>query len=452
MTNDELIRRAKHDGVKLASFMYCDNGGVLRGKSAHVSRLAGRLDSGVGLTLAMQAMSDMDDLQSVEGMGPVGETRLVPDLATFTVPPYSPNRAMMLCDMMDTDMQPYAACTRDFLKRARAKAASMGLTFQAAFEPEWYFARETAEGEFVPIDRSLVNSAVGAMIAREAVDELVDALEAQGLRVEQYYPELGHGQHELTISHAEALRAADNHLLFKETVRNVAYKHGMLASFAPKPFPDQAGSGCHIHLSAWDADGETNLFYDQTETQNLSELAYGFIAGVMKHMPALIALSCPSVNSYRRLAPGMWSTAYMCYGPDNREAALRIPSRFSGSEMASTNLEYRPADSSANPYIALGGLIFAGLDGIEKGMRPDERQYVDVDPGSLGAVELAQRGIRRYPLALPQAVAYLQADQTLTDALGPDLANSYMAIRHADSLHFGKRDVDYEIRHHFHKY
>ena len=142
----------------------------------------------------------------------------------------------------------------------------------------------------------------------------------------------------------------------------------------------------------------------------------------------------------------------MCYGPDNREAALRIPSRFSGSEMASTNLEYRPADSSANPYIALGGLIFAGLDGIEKGMRPDERQYVDVDPGSLGALELAQRGIRRYPLALPQAVAYLESDATLTDALGPDLANSYMAIRRADSLHFGKRDVDYEIRHHFHKY
>ena len=455
MDIDQIVRRAKPQGVKLVSFLYCDNGGVLRGKSVHVSRLAERMRSGVGLTAAMQAMTDMDELQSVpgSGMGPVGETRLVPDADTFAIAPYAPRRASMMCDMMTPDLLPYSACPRGFLKRAMAKAAEMGLTIQAAFEPEWYFARETEDGEFVPIDRDLVNAATKAMKARDVVDDIVEWLEAQGLEVEQYYPELGHGQHELSIRHADALRAADNHLALKETVRNAAYKHGMLASFAPKPFPEQAGNGCHIHLSAWDADGETNLFYDQTETQNLSELGYGFIAGVMRHMPALMALSCPSVNSYRRLQPGTWSSAYMCYGPDNREAALRIPSRFSGAEMASTNIEYRPADSSANPYIALGGLIFAGLDGIENGLRPDERQNVDVDPRTLSQEELAARGIRRYPMGLPQATAHLQADSMMMEAMGADLANSYIAIRRANSVHCSTRGgVEYEVRHHFHKY
>ena len=451
MGHTEVVRQAKEAGVQLVSFLYCDNGGVIRGKATHVSGLAKRLASGIGLTVAMQAMSDMDQLQVVEGMGPVGEVRLIPDLDTFSILPYAPKRASMLADLVTIERRPWEACPRDFLKRMLAKAGSMGLTFQAAMEPEWYLAKKEGS-DFVPLDESLDNSTIGATFAQDVIDDVVEALEAQGLHVEQYYPELGHGQQELSIGHVGALRAADNHVIYRETVRNVAWQHGLLASFAPKPFPDQAGNGCHIHFSAWDRDEDSNLFFDPDDEQHLSKLAYQFIGGIMAHLPALVALTCPSMNSYRRLSPGSWSTAFTCYGPDNREAALRIPSLFWGSEMASTNLEFRPSDSSANPYIALGGVIAAGLDGVERDLRPGEGQWIDVDPARLTPEELAGRGIRRLPASLMEATRELDEDATLTGAMGPALANSYLAIRRADWELFSQYDAEFEVRNHFYKY
>ena len=451
MDHNEIVRQAQDAGVQLVSFLYCDNGGIIRGKTGHVSGLAGRLEAGIGLTLAMQAMSDMDQLQIVDGMGPVGEVRMIPDTDTFTILPYAPQRALMLADLITIARQPWAACPRDFLKRMLAQAKSAGLTIQAALEPEWYLARK--EGDtYVPCDESLDNSTIGATISREVIDDLVLALETQGLHVEQYYPELGHGQQELSIRHAGALRAADNHILYRETVRNVAWQHGLYASFAPKPFPDQAGNGCHIHFSAWDADGAQNLFFDPDDGQNLSTLAYQFIGGIMAHLPALVALTCPSMNSYRRLSPGSWSTAFTCYGPDNREAALRIPSRFWGAEMASTNLEFRPVDSSSNPYIALGGLIAAGLDGVARDLRPGAGQWIEVDPVRLTPEELAARDIRRLPTTLLESIRALEADTVLTDAMGPLLADSYLTIRRADWELFSQHDAEYEIKNHFYKY
>lgn len=261
MESSEVVKRATEAGVQLVFFLYCDNGGIIRGKSTHVSSLAKRLETGIGLTMAMQAMSDMDQLQSVAGMGPVGEIRLVPDLDTFTVLPYAPKRAVMLADMVTLDHAAWAACPRGFLKRMVARAADRGLRLKAAFEPEWTLA--TKEGStFVPCDQSLCFSTVGSSTSLAVIDDIVGALVAQGLEVEQYYPELGHGQQELSVRYADALRAADGHVLYRETVRGVARQHGFYASFAPKPFVDQAGNGCHIHFSVWDANGQHNLFYD----------------------------------------------------------------------------------------------------------------------------------------------------------------------------------------------
>ncbi len=451
MDAQDIVQQARDAGVRLVTFAYCDNSGVIRGKATHVSGLERRLEYGIGTTTAIQAMGMMDHLQIANGMGPVGEFRSVPDLDTFTLLPYAPNRAMVLTDMMTMDRQPWDACPRYFLKRMLARAESTGLHFQAALEPEWYLARRDGD-TFIPIDESLDNSTLGATIAQDVVDDIVENLEAQGLQLEQYHTEVGHGQHELSITHADALRAADNHIIYRETVRNVAWQHGWLASFAPKPFPDQAGNGCHTHLSAWDATGERNLFYDANDPMQISELAYHFIGGIMAHLPGLILLTGPSMNSYRRLSPGSWSTAYICYGPDNREAAVRIPSRFWGSEMASTNLEYRPADSSSNPYILLGALIAAGLDGIERSLVPPDALCIDEDPARLTADELAARGIKRLPSTLLDAIRELEADATLTDALGPLLADSYITVRMAEWELFSQHDADFEIRHHFYKY
>ena len=249
MESPEILQLARDAGIKLVMFAYCDNSGIIRGKATHVSGLERRLESGIGVTTAMQAMGDMDQLQVVDGMGPVGEFRMMPDLDTFTLLPYAPRRALVLVDMITMDQKPWAACPRHFLKRMLANAASMGITFQAAFEPEWYLARRDGDS-FVPIDESLDNSTLGAAISQDVIDDVVAALEAQGLQIEQYHTEVGHGQQELSITHADALRAADNHIIYRETVRNVAWQHGWLASFAPKPFPDQAGNGCHTHLPA----------------------------------------------------------------------------------------------------------------------------------------------------------------------------------------------------------
>jgi glutamine synthetase len=451
MERTEVVRKAKDAGVHLVSFFWCDNGGIIRGKSTHISGLETRLSSGIGVTTAMQAMGDMDQLQVVDGMGPAGEFRLIPDLDTFTILPYAPKRALMLSDLIATSRQPWEACPRDFLKRMLAKAETMGLTFQVAMEPEWYLARQEGDG-FVPCDESLDNSSVGMTFAQDVVDDVIEALEAQGIGIEQYHTEVGHGQHELSIRHAPALRAADNHLIYRETVRNVAYQHGLFASFAPKPFPDQAGNGCHIHISAWDLDEEENLFFDADDEQSLSELAYYFIGGIMEHLPGLVALTCPSMNSYRRLSPGSWSTAFTCYGPDNREAALRIPSTFWGAEMASTNLEFRPADSSSNPYIALGGLIAAGLDGVARELKPSPEQNVDSDPTLLDPEELVRRGIRRLPSSLLEATRALEEDSVLIETMGPALSGSYLAIRRADWNIFSQQDLEFEIRNHFYKY
>ena len=173
--------------------------------------------------------------------------------------------------------------------------------------------------------------------AAEVMDAIIAALEAQEIEIDQYSPELGHGQRELPFRHALALAAADRQVYFRETVRNVAYRHGLYASLAPKPFPDQAGNGAHIHYSLWDQDGKTNLMYDAADRYGVSQLGYHFIAGVLQHLPALLALTCPSFNSYRRLQPHFWASAYTAWGPDNRECSIHLPSQFRSDRAASTS-------------------------------------------------------------------------------------------------------------------
>ncbi len=277
----------------------------------------------------MMAMSLLDHLASVDGMGPVGEVRILPDPSTYVALPYAPGAGAMLSDLVLPDGTPWDACPRTFLKRAIAELAAEGYGVQAAFEPEFSIGyRESSPGgpsipdRLIPLDDSLCYSSTGFHRAHDFTMELVAAMEAQGLEVEHYYPELGHGQHELSIRYADALRAADNQVLYRETVRGVAFRHG------PGParrllIPDQAGNGCHLHISLVNGDG-SNAFVDVTDQYGLSEVGYHFIGGVLAHLPALVALTAGSVNSYRRLAPQMWASAFTCYGMDNREAAVRI--------------------------------------------------------------------------------------------------------------------------------
>jgi glutamine synthetase len=270
------------------------------------------------------------------------------------------------------------------------------------------------------------------------------------MTVEQYYAELGWGQQELTIRHAPALQAADQHILYRETVRGIALRHGLYASFAPKPWGDQAGNGCHIHFSGWNRGRTVNRFHDPAGQYGLSELATQFMAGMMEHLPALVALTCASVNSYRRLQPQMWASAYRVWGPDNREGALRAVSTFWGHEAESTNVELKSCDSSANPYIALGGLIAAGLDGIERRLKL--APPVAVDPHTMDEGDRKVIGADRLPTSLKVAVGNLKRDTVLTEALGERLATSYIAVKELDIEAFEKEDDAFEFRQHIYKY
>ena len=450
MNAEKVITAVNAADVRLIRFLYCDNGCVIRGKLAHKDSIAKRLETGIGLTVAMQAFTMLDQLVPVEGMGPVGEVRLMPDPESFVVLPYAPHSAAMMCDLVTLAREPWAACPRSFLKRMVARAADRGMTVQATFENEFSLLRANDAGGYDPIDSGGCFTTVSMTAGAEVINDMVAALEQQGIAIDAYYPELGHGQHELPLRHTAALRAADNQIWLRETVRGVAHQHGLVASLAAKPLPEQAGNSAHIHWSLWDPDGVTNLLYDAHDDYRLSKLGYHFVAGVLAHLPGLLALTAPSYNSYRRLQPHFWSSAYTSWGPDNREASVRVASGLFGIEAESVNLELKPCDPSNNPYLALGGLLAAGLDGVARELDPGEVSLVD--PANLNAEEQAARGIERYPTTQAAALDALERDELLIEALGPELAGSYLAVKRSECAAFEAEDLDFEIKHHIHKF
>jgi glutamine synthetase len=449
LTAADVVKQADEADLRLVRFLWCGNDGTIRAKASSKHGLEDRIKSGIGLTVAMQAMNSLDQLQPVEGMGPVGEVRLVPDPETFRVLPYAPHLGAMVVDMVALDGEPAAVCQRTFLKRMEARLAERGARLEVAFENEFSLA-EQVDGAFVPIDSGLCFSTISATAAQEYLDELVAALESQRIVLEQYYSELGHGQHEISTQHAPALRAVDEQVFVRETLRGVAAEFGIVASLAPKPWPENAGNGGHIHFSLWDTSGDRNRFHDASADDRLSGEARSFIAGVLEHLPGLCGLTAPSFNSYHRILPQYWAGAFVCWGHDNREAPVRVPSVFRGMEEASTNAELKAADASSNPFLAVGGLIAAGLDGIERGLEPPEP--VEVDPATIDEGEREQRGILPLPATQQEALDALSADRVLLDALGPVLAQSYLTVRRSEWEAYSAGDEAFEQQGHFLKY
>ena len=443
------MARCKREGVQLVRFLYCGNDSVIRGKACHAAFLPSYIASGIGLTVAMQSFNMLDQLAPDGSFGPVGEIRLMPDLDSLAVLPYVPRTARLMCRMETLDGEAWGACPRSFLERMIERARGEGFALKAAFENEFTLARQDDDG-YAPLDRSPCFSTIGMDSAAGVIGEIVEALVAQGVSPEQYYAELGPGQQELPIRYDDALRAADNQITVRETARGVALRHGLVASFAPKPFPDEAGNGSHIHFSLWRMRDGMNHFHDAKGRYGLSAAGQAFMAGVLAHLPALLALTAPSVNSYRRLQPRFWSSAYAAWGPDNREAAVRVPSTFPSDRAGSTNAELKASDASSNPYLALGGLLAAGLDGVARALKHGEP--VLVDPGTLSDGERAARGIRRYPTTLGDALDHLERDRTLMAALGPTLARAYLAVKRSEVEAFGREDAAFETKHHFWKF
>lgn len=431
---ESIAERLGREGIELVRFLWVDHDSITRGKAVTVRALDSRMVSGVGLAVTRQATGLSDLGQPVPGYGAVGEVRLRPAPETLVLLPHAPGSAAVLCDLVTVDGAPWDACPRTFLKDALESAAEYDI--MAGFEPEFTLCRtQPAPGRLETADDSLCFDNEGFDATADFTVELVRTLQDQGFGVETCHPEFGPGQHEVTLLPAPALRAADAYVTQRLLTRGLARRRGLWATFAPVPAPDARGNGNHLHVSFWsrpeDGTPAVNLFADESDPLGLSALARAFIAGVLRHLPGLLALTCASVNSYRRLAPGMWAGAFGAYGPDNREAAIRVPSRLGGREVASTNIEFKPCDSTANPYLALGALIHAGMDGVRNGWQPGPP--LTTDPNELSAGELLRAGVVPLPTSLDEAVSALEADDLLMSALGPARRALYPAVKRADA-------------------
>lgn len=467
----ELEKSLRQSGVRLVRFLLNDINSSTRGKASSIDTFSSRLTSGIGIVKGTMAQNILDQLQADSGFGATGEVRLVPDVSTLKVLPYLKSSALVLCDLMELDGRPWTLCPRNFLKRQIEDARSMGIDVQAALEPEFMLGIMVA-GQFDPIERGLCFSTRSMNGADTFIDRLMTCLEAQNIEVEQYYAELGAGQHEMSIKHASALAAADRYLIFRETVYGVAQEMGLLATFVPKRAPSEPGNGCHLHLSLWDLEGKTNLMAaangsdiaDSSGTANssgtadsagtageaaLSEMGRHFIAGILHHIKGLCALTCASINSYWRLKPRSWSSAYTCWGFDNREAAIRVPSTYWGHEAESTNIELKCMDNTANPYLALGAVIACGLDGIKRKL--ELPSPVQGDPSDLLPDEAAAAKVERLPGSLNEALTELEADLFLMRLLGPELANTFIVVKTSEIEALGS-DASYEFATYLERY
>jgi glutamine synthetase len=429
MKLEDVTRQLAENKVELIRAIYAGPDGITRGKAFRPAFLDEVLAGGIGLTQAQASVTVLDQLPRSSRFQPVGEVRMRPDLESFRVLPYLAGHARMLADLETLEGQPWELCPRSLLKRMVSDLSDRGMVLRATFENEFTMYSEVA-GQWQPVDDLNCFSSAAMDIASEFILPMIHALEAQGVVVEKYFPEAGGGQQEIPVQHQEGVKAADQQVIFRETVRGVAIARGFRVSFMPKPDPRAAGNGCHIHFSLWDRETQTNLFYDASGTYQLSDTARQFAAGILAHLPALLALTAPTTNSYKRFVERCWSSCYVCWGPDNREATVRAASSFRGREEASLNLEYKPADPTCNPYLALAGVLCAGLDGLDRRLELGEPTLTD--PALLSADERKAAGLTPYPRDLEAAVSALEADEVLRAGLSEIRIADYTTLKRAE--------------------
>lgn len=430
MNSNEVLADVDESNIRLIRFLYCDPAGVIRGKTVHASQFESKLSEGVGLTRAQNAVNLFEELIQVDGMEPVGEVRIIPDTATYTQLPWLNRTASMLSDLREQDGSEWGGCPRSVLKRAIESAREVGIQIFAAFESEFYLAQDLGNGP-LPWANGPVYSSAGMDRASNVIDDMVDNLTDQGFIVEQAINEYGPGQQEIVLRYTNALAAADQHLKFRDTIRGTAeVGHGLIASFAPKPFIDGIGSGAHLHFSLWSLDGKVNLLHNPNSQREISELGKSFVAGLLEHMHALIALTCPAFVSYQRLKPHAWAGSTISWGYDNRECAVRVASPFTGREAESINLELKVSDGTSNPYLALAALILAGVDGINRSLVPPKPAHRD--PLLLTRQETLDCDIRPLPASQIEALLALENDAVLCEGLGELMLRCILATRRAE--------------------
>ncbi|MEU5095257.1 glutamine synthetase family protein [Streptomyces sp. NPDC020996] len=423
----ELTGRGVH-GVVLS---YVDTAGIGRVKTVPTAKLAAAAAWGVGMSPVFDTFLADDSIVTTDVLGsPDGDLRLYPDLDRLTVLAGQPGWAWAPVDRITQEGEPHPGCGRTVLRRIVADAAERhGVTFRAAIEVEWAVGRgDRPDGAFVPAVTGPAYGAVRQVESSDYAADLLAALAAQGVDVEQLHPEYAPGQFEVSVGALDPVAAADRSVLVRQTIRAVARRHGLVVSFSPAVLGQGVGNGGHIHLSAW-RDG-VNLHSGGGHRYGMTAEAESFTAGVLARLPALLAVTAPSPASYLRLRPSQWAGVFTVWGRETREAAVRIVTGTTGQRERAANLEVKPVDLAANPYLALACVIAAGLDGLTSSAAlPDE---VTGDPVRLPAAEAAARGVRRLPASLAESVAEFRADEVVRAALGPVLADAVIAVREGE--------------------
>jgi len=434
----DLLFRIEEDQVKFLSLQFTDVTGAVKSLDIPISRVDGAVQDGVWF-----------DGSSVEGFARIQESdmRLMPDLDTYAVLPWSPvdsRRARIFCDIFLPDGSPFMGDPRGTLKRILERIEARGWTFNVGPEPEFFLFKRNGPASIHPVPHD-----VGGYFDFSATDEavrvrtqLMAALGSMGLVVEMGHHEVARGQHEIDFEYADALKAADNILTLKYTVKAIAAQYDLVASFMPKPIFGINGSGMHCHQSLFDSHGK-NLFFDPDDQYNLSDLAYGFIAGQLHHARAFSAIVAPTINSYKRLVPGYEAPVYVGWAQINRSALIRTPLYAPGLEN-SIRAELRCPDPSANPYLALTVMLAAALDGIENSMSvPDALN--DINVYHLTREEREQRKIAELPGSLAEALRLLDQDEILKEALGPLAYESFERAKWAEVEEYRTRVTDWEV-------
>jgi glutamine synthetase len=415
-------------GVVAVATTFVDNSGIARVKAVPLSRLPQLAGWGVGFSTAFDYFRFDDWVAApTSGEGPIGDQRIIPDLSRVVVLSAQPGWAWAPGERWAQTGEPHDKCSRLLLRRQVESLARQGIDVQAAFEIEWALSR----GEGDDFTAATGGSGYGMSRLVELSDycrDVVTALTEQGVVVEQFHPEYAAGQFEVSVAPESPLSAADTSVLVRTTVRAVGEGYGLRTSFSPKVDVAGVGNGGHVHLSLW-RDGQ-NLMAGGDGAFELTDAGTAFSAGVLSHLPALLAVGAPGVASYLRLVPQHWAGAFACWGLENREAALRMVTGSTGSSSWAANMEVKCFDLLANPYLVLAGLLATGAAGIAEGAQlPDP---VEVDPAALSEDVLEQRGIARLPTTLREAVDLFAADEVVRAAFGQPLVDSIVAVRESE--------------------
>ena len=439
-TKQDIIRMVDENDVQFIRLQFTDVFGTLKNVAISVSQLEKALDN-----------KCMFDGSSIEGFVRIEESDmyLYPDLNTFEILPWRPQHgkvARFMCDVYRPDGVPFEGDSRYILKKVLQKASDMGFTFDVGPECEFFLFHTDDNGQptIITHEKAGYFDVTPLDLGENARRDIVLTLEKMGFEIEASHHEVAPAQHEIDFKYDNALVTADNIMTFKMAVKTIAKRHGLYATFMPKPISEVDGSGMHINMSL-SRDGK-NVFFDKKDPMGLSKTCYHFIAGLMKHTRGRTCVCNPIVNSYKRLVPGYEAPVAIAWSSNNRSPLIRIPV----ARGASTRIEFRSPDPASNPYLVMALCLAAGLDGIENELMPPEP--IGKNMYQMTDKQLSSMHVDTLPRTLGEACKAFEEDSFIQEVLGPHVSEKYLEAKKKEWHDYCKIVSQWEIDEYLYKY